>query len=146
MSNKPSSPQHKQINVTHIHDLNPARIGTEANPAVLTVLENGMILDCSKAAGELLGCEPNKLAWQSISRFLPQLADITLMLDKNINPYLRFLSIAEHRFEMIGLNGVRFACELLFNAVEELGKCCLRITILPVRQGQAMTLRHLRTY
>lgn len=114
--------------------------------AVLTLLENGMILDCNKAAGELLGCAPNQLIWQPISRLLPQLADISLVLDARINPYLRFLSIAGHRFEVIGLNGVHFACELFFSAVEEFGKCCLKVTLQPIRQGQATTLRHLRAY
>jgi PAS domain-containing protein len=114
--------------------------------AVLTLLENGMILNCNNAAAELLGCTPNKLTWQPIARLLPQLADMSLMLDNKINPYLRFLSVAGHRFEVIGLNGVHFACELFFSAIEEFGKCCIKITLQPVRQGQATTLRHLRTY
>jgi hypothetical protein len=151
MSTKLKNPQVngtqvKQHRLTHSHDLDPARVSIEANSAVLTVLENGMILDCNTVGTELLGCVSSKLTWQPISILFPQLADISMMLDKKVNPYLHFFSIADHRFEAIGLNGVHFACELLFNVVEELGKCCLRITVLPIRQGQATTLRHLRTY
>lgn len=114
--------------------------------AVLTLLENGLILNCNDAAAELLGCTPNKLTWQPIARLLPQLAYISLVLDERVNPYLRFLSIAGHRFEVIGLNGVQFACELFFSEVEEFGKCCLKITLQPIRQGKATTLHYLRTY
>jgi PAS domain-containing protein len=126
--------------------LNHANAIKAKSEAVLTLLENGMILNCNKAAGELLGCTPNKLTWQPIARLLPQLTDISLILDEKINPYLRFLSIAGHRFEVIGLNGVHFACELFFSAIEEFGKSCLKITLKPIRQGQAAALRHLRTY
>jgi nitrogen-specific signal transduction histidine kinase len=146
MSAQLNNPQVKQNNLAHNHALDPARVGVEANSAVLTVLENGMILDCNKAGAELLGCESSKLTWQPISRLFPQLTDISLLLEKKVNPYLHFLSIAGHHFEAVGLNGVHFVCELVFNAVEELGNCCLRITILPKRTVRAMTLRHLRTY
>lgn len=126
--------------------LNHVNATKAKSEAVLTLLENGMILNCNNAAVELLGCTPNKLIWQPIARLLPQLADISLILDEKINPYLRFLSVAGHRFEVIGLNSVHFACELFFSAIEEFGKCCIKITLQPVRQGQATTLRHLRTY
>ncbi len=146
MSTQLNSQQVKQNKLTHNRGLDPARVGIEANPAVLTVLENGMILDCNKVGVELLGGVSNKLTWQPISRLFPQLTDISLLLDKKVNPYLHFLSIAGHRFEAVGLNGVHFACELFFSVVEELGKCCLRITIQQIKPVQAMTLRHLRTY
>jgi PAS domain-containing protein len=120
--------------------------GKQNNVAVLTLLENGMIVNCNKAGGELLGVQPSKLIWQPISRLLPQLGEMSLMLDEKVNPYLRFLSIAGHRFEVIGLNGTHFASELFFSLVEEFGKCCLQITLRPIRQGQATTLRHLRAY
>lgn len=120
--------------------------GNKSNPAMLTFLENGMILNCNKAGAELLGCAPDKLTWQPVSRLLPQLAEMPLMLDGKVNPYLRFLSIAGHRFEVIGINGVHFASELFFGLAEEFGKRCLQITMRPIRQGQATTLRHLRTY
>ena len=118
--------------------------GNSASVAELTVLENGMILDCNKAACVLLGCEQDKLKWQPVSRVLPQLANWPLVLDEKINPYLCFLSIAGHRYEVVGMNGTRFACEMFFNMIEEFDKCCLKIAMRPVRQEA--TLRHLRIY
>ncbi len=114
--------------------------------AVLTLLQNGMILACNKACGELLGVEPEKLVWQPMSRLVPQLADISLISDKKINPYLKFLSVAGHRFDVVSTNGRHIICELFFSVVDEFGKCCLQITMKPYRQRQSATLRHLRTY
>jgi PAS domain-containing protein len=116
------------------------------NPAVLTLLENGLILACNKAGANLLGTEPEKLVWQPISRLLPQLADLKLVLDEKINPYLKFLSVVGHRYEVRALNGAHFACELFFSEVEEFGRHCLRVVMQPIREGQPATLRHLRTY
>ncbi len=115
-------------------------------PAVLTLLQNGIILACNKACGALLDVEPERLVWQPISRLLPQLADISLILDQKINPYLKFLSVAGHRFDVVSTNGKHIACELFFSVVDDFGGCCLQITMEPFRQRQAATLRHLRAY
>lgn len=115
-------------------------------PAVITLLQNGMIIACNKSCGDLLGFAPERLVWQPISRLLPQLADVSLMLDNNLNPSLKFLSVAEHHFDVVTNNGVHIVCELFFSIVDELGKCCLQITIQPYKQRQATTLRHMRSY
>lgn len=118
--------------------------GSQGNLAELLLLENGMILDCNRASGKLLGCEPEKLKWQPIARVLPQLANMPLVMDKRINPYLRFLSIAGHRYEVTAVNGKQFACELFFSMVEDVSRHSLKITMRPIKH--AATLRHLRTY
>jgi PAS domain S-box-containing protein len=123
-----------------------ARYFFDSDEAVLTLLENGLILNCNKAGAQLLGYEPNQLIWQPISRLLPQLADMALVQDQEINPYLHFLSLVGHRFEVVAANGTHFASELFFSEVEELRRRCLRIVMQPIRQGQPTTLRHLRTY
>lgn len=104
------------------------------NLAEMTLLENGMILGCNTAGAELLGATPGKLVWRHIARLLPQLADISLILDKKINPYLNFLSLSGHRFEVIGVNGVSITCELIFKVLEEFDRHCLRITLYPINE------------
>lgn len=106
--------------------------------AVLTLYDNGMICDCNRAAGELLDCTPNKLTWQHISIFLPQLADIALVKGERINPYLRFLSRVGHRFGVVGMSSMRFAGALFFNDVEDFGRHCLRVIIRPAIQEHAV--------
>jgi PAS domain-containing protein len=133
-------------NLGDIDKADEARSLFDTDEAVLTVLENGLILKCNKAGAVLLGCEASQLIWQPISRLLPQLADMALVQNKEINPYLHFLSLVGHQFEVVAANGVHFASELFFSEVEELSRRCLRIVMQPIRQGQAATLRHLRTY
>ena len=146
--------QAKQENIMVNHEQGFERLdSTEINhnlaknkEAVLTLLENGMILNCNEAGARLLGCDSSKLTWQPISRLLPQLADLALLVDKKINPYLKFLSVVGHRYEVRAMNGTHFACELFFSEVEEFGRHCLRLVLQPIRKGQSTTLRHLRTY
>lgn len=137
----------RQAEYIQNHGLGLDSMGLEDNKGILaelTIFDNGMILACNKAGGELLGCEPSKLTGQPVANLLPQLANMPLVMDEKINPYLRFLTIAGHRYEVTGLNGKRFACELFFSMVENFGKNCLKITMRPIRQEA--TLRHLRTY
>lgn len=148
MYTQPDSYRHMHTEST-LDDLKQLeRLSTQIDKkeAMLKVLENGMILHCNEAAADLLGSAPNKLVWQPIARFIPQLAEQSLMLEEKINPYLRFLSVAGHRYEVIRLNGTHFASELFFSFVKEFGNCCLKITFQPIRDGQAASLRHLRTY
>jgi len=109
------------------------------NLATLTLLENGMILSSNDAGGMLLGCDPNDLKWQHISRLVPMLKEISLMLDGKINPYLKFLSTVGHRFEAVGMNKVGFRCELCFLNAEDSSKNCLQITMQPVRRQATLS-------
>ena len=136
---------HKQVFVCFDSTKTNHNLATNKE-AVLTLLENGMILNCNLAGASLLGCDSSKLTWQPISRLLPQLAGLALVLDEKINPYLKFLSVVGHRYEVRAMNDTHFACELFFSEVEEFGRHCLRIVMQPIRQGQPTTLRHLRKY
>ena len=114
--------------------------------AMMTLLENGMDLNCNQAGASLLGRDSSKLTWQPVSSLLPQLADLALLVDKKINPYLKFLSVVGRRYEVRVMSGAHFARELFFSEVEEFGRHCLRIVMQPIRQERPTTLRHLRTY
>ena len=113
--------------------------GSKTNLATLTLLDNGMILSSNDAGGVLLGCEPCDLKWQHVSRLVPMLKEISLMLDGKINPYLKFLSTVGHRFETVGMNDVRFRCELFFFVAEESNRSCLQIAMQPVRRQATLS-------
>ena len=125
----------KLISTTDSHDL--SQIDVENKLAVLTLYDNGIIRYCNKACARLLGCTPSKLIWQHVSTIFPQLAEVALVKDERVNPYLRFLSRVGHHFEVVGLGGVNFACELFFNEVENLSQHCLRVIIQPVMHERA---------
>jgi PAS domain-containing protein len=76
---------------------------SDENRLVLTLHYNGMITECNKAGGKLLGCLPSELIWQHISRLLPQLKNVALMEGPNLNPYLHFLSRVGYKFDVISL-------------------------------------------
>ena len=114
--------------------------------AIITLLVNGMVLNCNESACRLLGCNSGELNWQTIARLLPKLAEMSLIVDEKVNPYLRFLSIAGHQFEVTCVNGEHFSTELYFYLVEKFGNCCMRIILKPARQKAATKLSYLRTY
>ena len=107
--------------------------------AVLTLYDNGMIRDCNKAGGRLLGCSPAELTWQHISMLLPQLKEIVLFQDKKLNPHLRYISRIGQHFEIVTLSGARYVCELFFREVENLGTHFLRVIICPVEQSGSLS-------
>lgn len=105
---------------------------SEDNTAVLTLSDNGTIIECNNAAGVLLGCAPSRLTWQHISTILPKLAEIALMQDKKINPNLRLFSRIGYAFEVIGMTGAHFASVVFFNEIENSGRHFLRVILRPV--------------
>ncbi|MBM3350755.1 MAG: hypothetical protein FJY53_03015 [Betaproteobacteria bacterium] len=102
------------------------------NIAEITLYDNGVIESCSRAGAELLGCTPTALLMRHITKVLPQLEGVTLIKGDRVDPYLRFLSRADHHFEVVAENGLRFLCALFFNDIGDFGKHRIRIIFRPV--------------
>lgn len=113
--------------MSKFNDLNAAN-----DIAEITIYDNGVIKSCSAAATELLCCAPTVLLLRHISRVLPQLKDVVLVVGDRVNPHLRFLSRVGHHFEVVTVTGSRFLCALFFNDVEDFGRHCMRIIFRPV--------------
>lgn len=111
---------------------NLMHVDIENELAVLTLDDSGLIRDCNMASAKLLGCASSILIWQHISKFLPQLSDLTLVDGERVNPHLRFLSRIGHHFEVITTSGTHFFSAVFFNDVEDFGRHCLRIIFQPV--------------
>lgn len=77
-----------------------AEIGNEGL-AILILNDDGLIQHCNQRGGELLGRQPSSLIWEPVSAVLPQLAEMTLISNDQINPRLRFLARIGHRFEVV---------------------------------------------
>lgn len=107
---------------------------SDENRLVLTLHYNGMITECNKAGGKLLGCLPSELIWQHISRLLPQLKNVALMEGSNLNPYLHFLSRVGYKFEVISLRGARLFARVFFCEIGDMEHRFLRIIICPLTQ------------
>lgn len=107
---------------------------SDENRLVLTLHYNGMITECNKAGGRLLGCLPSELIWQHISRLLPQLKNVALMEGSNLNPYLHFLSRVGYKFDVISLRGARLIARVFFCEIGSMEHRFLRVIICPLAQ------------
>ncbi len=107
--------------------------GREENTVILTLNDSGIICECNRAGCKLLGCTRNALAWQHVSRLLPQLQKTELIKNAHLNPTLRFLSRVGHPFEVVTLNGLHFYAELFFSEIENLGRQTLQVIISPLQ-------------
>lgn len=106
--------------------------GYEENRLVLTLHYNGMITECNKAGGKLLGCRPSELIWRHISLLLPQLRNVALMDGVNMNPYLHFLSRIGYKFDVISLSGARLIARVFFCEIGNIDHRFLRVIICPL--------------
>jgi hypothetical protein len=104
---------------------------TTDEPAVFTLDANGLIRNCNKAAGQLLGCSSSLLVWQHVSNILPQLSGTTLMLDGHVNPRLRFLSRIGHHFQLAIPGGKRDSGRIFINDLENAGRHIVRLIVYP---------------
>jgi hypothetical protein len=122
------------IEYKRAHSAKQASIHDESdeNRLVLTLHFNGMITECNKAGGKLLGCLPSELIWQHISRLLPQLKNVSLMEGSNLNPYLHFLSRVGYKFDVISLRGARLIARVFFCEIGSMDHRFLRVIICPL--------------
>lgn len=122
------------IEYKRTHSAKQASIHDESdeNRLVLTLHFNGMITECNKAGGKLLGCLPSELIWQHISRLLPQLKNVSLMEGSNLNPYLHFLSRVGYKFDVISLRGARLIARVFFCEIGSMDHRFLRVIICPL--------------
>lgn len=109
---------------------------SDENRLVLTLHYNGMITECNKAGGRLLGCLPSELIWQHISRLLPQLKNVALMEGSNLNPYLHFLSRVGYKFDVISLRGARLIARVFFLRDRKYGTSIFASDYLSARTGE----------
>jgi PAS domain S-box-containing protein len=105
--------------------------GNTQEPAALVLDERGMIRDCSKAGEQLFGYRRSELAWQHISRLIPQLSDIQLVQSGQINPHLEFLCHCGLPFQAQNQHGDIFDSELHFIHLGHGEKKKIRLIITP---------------
>jgi PAS domain S-box-containing protein len=83
--------------------------------AVLTLNDQGMIRDCSRACEQVFGYPPEELAGRHVSMLLPQLPDTDLVQEGRINARLAHLCHCAVAFQARRRDGRCFASELFIN-------------------------------
>ncbi len=100
-------------------------------PPALTLDERGMICDCSESGESLFGYRRHDLTWQHVSKLLPQLSGVALVLEGRINPLLQFLCHCGHLFQVQNRLGDTFPSGLSFVHLEHDGIHTLRLIVRP---------------
>ena len=85
---------------------------------VVTVDENGTIIECSAEIEALFGYRTVELGGRHISFLVPELARMPLLRSGAINPRLAFLCHCGKRFTAAHRQGWAFFVELFLNRVE----------------------------
>ena len=83
--------------------------------AVLTLNDQGVIRDCSRACEQVFGYPPEELAGRHVSMLLPQLPDTDLVQEGRINSRLAYLCHCAVAFQARRRDGRCFASELFIN-------------------------------
>jgi hypothetical protein len=108
---------------------------TEKNVARLTLDRHGLIQDCNPTGAALFKYALGTLVRKHVSILLPQLADIELLQNGEINPQLRFLCRLGRQFEAVNQQGERFATQLFFNVLGSTESAQLSLIVRPVQDA-----------
>lgn len=100
-------------------------------PVTLTLDERGMIRDCCSSCEALFGYSRRELVWQHVSKLLPQLSEIKLVQNGQINPRLGFICRCGHLFRSQNRDDSFFYSELSFVNLEHAGMRILRLFVRP---------------
>jgi PAS domain-containing protein len=107
------------------------------DPPALSMDEDGMIHDCSRAFEVLFGFLREDIIEQHISRFFPQLCGVELIQSGQFNPLLNYLCRCGHLFRVQNRGGDTLAINLNFVHVGYDGSRILKMFVRPPREVNA---------
>jgi PAS domain-containing protein len=109
-----------------------AAAATGEDAARFRVDGRGVIHDCNQSGEALFEYREKDLAGQHVSLLLPQLADLDLLPNGEINPQLRFLSRIGCPFRAVSQSGARFPTRIFLNILDHGGEGQLSLIIRPI--------------
>jgi PAS domain-containing protein len=99
--------------------------------ARLTLDSRGMIYDCNATAESLFKAHRSSVILQHVSLLIPELAELELMPNCEVNPQLRFLSRIGCSFQAVNQHGERFPVTLIVRLHESAGYGKLSLLLRP---------------
>jgi len=114
---------------------NVIAVGAVVGLVSLTLDERGMVCDCNCAGESLFKYPRNELVLRHISMLLPQLAEVELIENGQLNPRLRFLCRIGRRFQAVTQDGERFASEIFLSLLNNTGHGRLSLIVRPVEEA-----------
>jgi hypothetical protein len=100
--------------------------------ARLTLDSRGSIIDCNGAGESLFKIRRNALVKRHVSELLPQLAQLELLKNDQINPHLRFLIRIGRTFQAVNQDGEHFVSEIFLNVLGSAGSGQLSLIVRPI--------------
>lgn len=110
---------------------------TREDPPALSMDEDGVIHDCSRAFEVLFGYLREDVVAQHISRFFPQLCGVELVQSGHFNPLLSYLCRCGHLFHVQNRSGDTLAINLNFVHVGYDGSRILKMFVRPPKEMNA---------
>jgi hypothetical protein len=98
-------------------------------PPALSLDERGMIKDCSKSFESLVGFRRSELVWHHVSIVFPELKDVELFQNGQINPMISYLSRCGQPYQALNRQGEINAERLNFVILDNQGKRTLRLIV-----------------
>ena len=102
--------------------------------AALTLDDSGMICDCNGASEALFKYRRSDVVRQHVSMLLPQLAELDVMQNGEVNPRLRFLCHIGRSFQAVAQDGQRFAGELFLNVLDNMARGHVSLLVRPAQE------------
>ncbi len=128
----------KNGDASHIQPLSSDKsFFTRDDPPALSMDEDGVIHDCSRAFEVLFGFLREDVVEQHISRFFPQLCGVDLVQSGQFNPLLSYLCRCGHLFRVQNRGGDMLAINLSFVHVGYDGSRILKMFMRPPREVDA---------
>jgi PAS domain S-box-containing protein len=100
-------------------------------PLALALDERGMIKDCSRSLELLLGYRRSELVWKHVSMVFPQLRDVELYQNGQVNPKLNYICRCGQTYEAKNRQGNSISARLNFVCIDSQGKRTLRLIVFP---------------
>jgi PAS domain S-box-containing protein len=98
-------------------------------PPALSLDERGMIKDCNKSFERMVGFRRSELVWHHFSMVFPELKEVELFQNGQINPMLSYLSRCGQPYQTQNHLGESFPKKLNFVILDNQGKRTLRLIV-----------------
>lgn len=98
-------------------------------PPALSLDERGMIKDCNKAFEKLAGFRRSELVWHHVSIVFPDLKEVDLFQNGQVNPKLSYLSRCGQPYRTQRQSGEASLEKLSFVRIDNRGRLTLRLIV-----------------
>jgi len=105
--------------------------------AALTLDARGMIRYCNQAGETLFKYRRSELVWRHVAMLLPQLVDLELMEDGELNSRLRFLFHTGQQFLAITQEGDSFCGDVFLSILDDTGGGRLSLIVRPLEEADS---------